>query len=130
VVQWFTLTREFVEYTLTSTFARNVLMAMARVEIPDESFFQVLLMNSPFNNTVGLSVRYSTTHPVLSSRRSAEIIAKEWRKHSPLIVVRPLPQPPAPTSQICRFITWDKCNYEVRLEPTATVRVRFIFRWC
>lgn len=73
--QWFTLTREFVEYTLTSTFARNVLMAMAQVEIPDESFFQVLLMNSHFNNTVGLV-------------------------------------PPAPTSQICRYITWDKCNYE------------------
>lgn len=59
-VQWFTLTREFVEYTLTSTFASNVLMAMTRAGIPDESFFQVQLMNSHFNNTVGQIVRY---HP-------------------------------------------------------------------
>jgi hypothetical protein len=35
-------------------------MAMTQAEIPDESFFQVLLMNSHFNNTVGLIVRY---HP-------------------------------------------------------------------
>ncbi|ELR20600.1 xylosyltransferase I, putative [Acanthamoeba castellanii str. Neff] len=52
--QWFVLTREFVEYALTSAFARNVLVAMAadKAQIPDESYFQVVLMNSPFNITV------------------------------------------------------------------------------
>jgi len=54
-VQWFVLTREFVEYMLTSSLSRNVLVAMSegKAEIPDESFMQVLIMNSPFNHTVG-----------------------------------------------------------------------------
>jgi hypothetical protein len=106
VVQWFTLTREFVEYTLTSTFARNVLMAMAQVEIPDESFFQVLLMNSHFNTTVGLIVRH---YPPVRVRNHSSLIMPLHSSLAP----RALPQPPAPTSQICRYITWDKCNYEV-----------------
>ncbi|ELR24151.1 xylosyltransferase I, putative [Acanthamoeba castellanii str. Neff] len=53
--QWFILTREFVEYTLSSARARNVLLAMGsgKADVADESFFQIVLMNSPFNSTVG-----------------------------------------------------------------------------
>ncbi|ELR24154.1 xylosyltransferase 1, putative, partial [Acanthamoeba castellanii str. Neff] len=53
--QWFILTREFVEYTLSSALARNVLLAMGsgNADVADESFFQIVLMNSPFNSTVG-----------------------------------------------------------------------------
>jgi hypothetical protein len=52
--QWFVLTREFVEYALHSTLSRNLLVAMVAGEafVPDESFFQILIVNSPFNHTV------------------------------------------------------------------------------
>jgi len=44
--QWWLLSRQFAYYSLTSDFARNLLVWMANSVVQDEIFFQTLLMNS------------------------------------------------------------------------------------
>lgn len=51
--QWYVLTREFVKFSLYSSMARDLLIAMTDINMfaPDETFFQTLLLNSDFRNT-------------------------------------------------------------------------------
>lgn len=87
--QWFVLTREFVEYALTSAFARNVLVAMAadKAQIPDESYFQVLLMNSPFNITVSQRPATAPAAPAVKP------ICRYLRWHSKCLYSKPGARP-------------------------------------
>lgn len=61
---WVTLTRPFVEWTLDNSFARNFLLYLAAAHIDrdeytglpsifEESYFQTIIMHSPFADTIG-----------------------------------------------------------------------------
>lgn len=45
--QWVTLTRDFAYYAASSATARNLLVAFTKARVPDEGFFQTLLINNP-----------------------------------------------------------------------------------
>ena len=49
---WFNLHRSFVEYLAVDPFCNEIYSAIKTTFIPDESFFQTCIMNSPFKDTV------------------------------------------------------------------------------
>jgi hypothetical protein len=124
--QWFVLTREFVEYVLTSAFARNVLVAMAadKAQIPDESYFQVVLMNSPFNTTVSQRVLFQTGRVVCVCVCVCVCVSCRVSRTS-LLTGKACPRQPATApaaspavKPICRYLRWhSKCLYSVHIDP-------------
>ncbi len=49
---WFNLHREFIEYMANDPFAYELYDVLRTTFIPDESYFQTYIMNSPFRDTV------------------------------------------------------------------------------
>jgi len=50
--QWITLSYETFKWILQSDITYNLLVFMSKFKIPDESFFQTLVMHSPYNTSV------------------------------------------------------------------------------
>ena len=50
--QWFMLTRDFCEWFLCSQITRKISRLLKYTWTPDELFFQVLVMNSPYRNLI------------------------------------------------------------------------------
>lgn len=50
--QWWTLTRGFIDWLQTSSESRELLQRMRATFVPDEMYFQTLVMSSPFSDRV------------------------------------------------------------------------------
>lgn len=73
--QWFILHRDFCEYLVTEQNVRKLLSFFHTTQVPDESFFSTVIMNSKFGSTV----QQKDSHYVAWGRPNMRI----WEKDLP-----------------------------------------------
>lgn len=56
--QWWCVSKDFITYSLLSEESEKLLTYFEHALVPDESYYQTLIMNSPFSNTVKPSLHY------------------------------------------------------------------------
>jgi len=85
--QWWSLNKEFIEYLITFLEENNTFVKFYRNSlIPDEMFFQTIIMNSPFAGTVKGTLTYTdwsqgAPHPALIERKHLNRIYNEKNRN-------------------------------------------------
>lgn len=109
---WVSLSREFVEWVLTSPFSSECYMMVRKFLFPDECFFQTCLINSPFEPT-HVNATISWYDAEFQGRLNAEVFRRALEGGQ--LFARKLD--PASDSEF--LAAYQAANNEFWLKPTA-----------